>query len=76
MPTTTEAVYLLGCDRSTITRLAKRHGIGSRVGPLHFFTDADIERLRGLIQPGPGNPRAAEQSARALAKRWGKRAKA
>jgi excisionase family DNA binding protein len=74
MPTTTEAAEILGCDRSTITRLAKRHGIGSRIGPILYFSAEDIERLRPLIRSGPGNPQIAGESARGVAARLKKRA--
>ncbi len=47
---------MLGCSPRTVARRACDHGIGQRFGPLHFFSPTDVERLRGLVRSGPGNP--------------------
>lgn len=52
----TEAAATIGCNRYTITRHCQRHGIGDRVGRSIVLTPDDVERLRGLVRPGPGNP--------------------
>lgn len=62
-----EVAKTLGCHPNTITRVARAHQIGLR----GIYTDADVARLRSLIQPGPGCPamRAGGDAARELQKR-------
>lgn len=54
--TTAQVAAALGCDRSTVTRAAKRLGVGRRHANSLAFTAADVRRLRAAIADGPGNP--------------------
>ena len=54
--TCTAAAALLGCTPPTVSRAAKKHGIGNVIGHVRALSAADVRRLRGLIRSGPGNP--------------------
>jgi hypothetical protein len=53
--TTKDIVARLNCDRATVRRLAKKHGIGRKFGRDWAFTAADRHRLSRILQP-VGNP--------------------
>lgn len=51
-----EAAAALGCSRSTVARWCGIAGIGLRIGGTLALSPRDVQRLRGLVRPGPGNP--------------------
>lgn len=54
----------LGCRDTTVRRLAQAHNLGRRVGKrFKVFTAADLETLRQMLKPGPGNPNWVKQTA-------------
>jgi len=54
--TTTDVANLIGFHRSTVSRVCNSEGIGRLVGGRRLLWAEDVERLRGLIHPSPGNP--------------------
>lgn len=53
------AAVALGCSAYTVRRHCRRLGIGQHTsGPTSplILLPSDVERLRGVVQPGPGNP--------------------
>jgi len=55
--TVAQAAVTLACAARTVARVAALHGIGIMVTTrFRALTAADVERLRPLIRPGPGNP--------------------
>jgi predicted DNA-binding transcriptional regulator AlpA len=55
--TTSEVAARLGIHRSRVLRLAKRYGIGQKLGPRAWvFTDADIAALRAHSTGKAGRP--------------------
>lgn len=58
MLTTTDAAARLNCDTSTVRRWCKRESIGTRHGRDWLLSDADLKRLAGFVQSGPGRPRS------------------
>ena len=58
--TTADAAQTIGCDSSVIRRACKLHDIGQLFGKVRLLSPADVARLRGLVQDGPGRPRKAE----------------
>jgi len=54
--TCSAAAALLGCTPPTVSRTAKKHGVGHVIGKVRALTAADVDRLRKLIRSGPGNP--------------------
>lgn len=53
---TSEAASRLNVSRRTIQRVAARHGIGSRVGPVLVLSESDVRRLDKLVQRRRGWP--------------------
>ena len=58
--TTNEAAEILGRKRISVQLLAKRHGIGQKIGRDYLLTKEDIDRLRGL--QGAGRPTGSKDS--------------
>lgn len=56
--TSTTAAAALGCSTSTIRRHCASHGIGTRIGRDWLISGSDLDRLRSVVRPGPGNPNA------------------
>lgn len=55
---TVDAARILGCDRTTVYRVATANDIGQRTkGSKVLLTEADIEALRKLIRDAPGCPK-------------------
>lgn len=54
---TPEVAELLGREAITIRSLAKRKGIGTKIGPAYVFTEEDIEKLR-QVDPRGGKYKA------------------
>lgn len=57
--TPASASAALGCSSYTVRRHCRRLGIGAHTdGPTSplILLPSDVERLRGVVQPGPGNP--------------------
>jgi hypothetical protein len=54
LTTTTDAARELGCSRRTVTRWCLRLRLGRRLGDRLALTGADIDKLRGRVQPHPG----------------------
>ena len=52
--TTAQAAAILGLDASSVRRLARKLKLGQRLGRDWFFTQADLDRMRG--RPSVGNP--------------------
>lgn len=51
-----DAARKVGCHPDTLSRFAAKHGIGIR--GTGVFTQADVDRLKGLIRGGQrGNPK-------------------
>ena len=57
--TTTQVAAVIGCSSSAIRKFCERHVIGQVIGGVRLLVPADVERLRGLVQDGPGRPRKA-----------------
>lgn len=74
LKTTREVAKLLGRHRDTVSRNARNYGIGTSAGPGTplYFTDADIECLRGVIRDKPGNPKFGDPEFSARGGRAGK----
>lgn len=54
---TKQAAAELGVHTETVKRWARREGIGNKTHPrMWLFTPDDLDRLRELIHPAPGNP--------------------
>ena len=47
---------IIGVTRTTISRAARRIGVGQKIGPCWIFTDTDIDRLRPECRQTRGNP--------------------
>ena len=55
--TTSQVATELGCSVRTVQRHARKNSIGTRVTPqLTVFSRQDVEKLRELVRPTPGNP--------------------
>lgn len=63
MHTTSQAATKLRRSLRSVQRACAAHKIGTRFGKSLALTDADIERLRGLIPGEVGNPNFAENAA-------------
>lgn len=62
--TTDQIAEALGCRDTTVRRLAQSHNLGRRVGKrIKLFTAAELDTLRQLLKPGPGNPNWVKQAA-------------
>lgn len=56
--TTAQVADILGIDMSHVRRLARDHGLGTKLGErFAAMTVADMERLRALLKPGRGRPK-------------------
>jgi hypothetical protein len=53
--TTFDIAFVRGCDRSTVARAAKKHGIGQQVERRWLFTESEANKLVELIKDR-GNP--------------------
>ena len=51
-----DAARHLGCNRSTVSRAAKRLGVGTPLGTIILLTDAEVSRISKVIQEKAGNP--------------------
>jgi hypothetical protein len=54
--TSADVAERCGCIPDTVTRVAKANGVGTVVGRVRIYSEADVRRLRELIQDGPGCP--------------------
>lgn len=62
--TTDQVAAALGCRDTTVRRLAQAHNLGRRVGKrIKLFTAAELETLRQLLKPRPGNPNWVKRTA-------------
>lgn len=56
--TTTTAAAKLNCHPETIKRHCRQHDIGNLISPrLRILDDADLKRLRKLVQKDKGRPK-------------------
>lgn len=51
-----EVAELIGCSKPTVTRAAKKLGVGTRIGQTLAFSKGEIEQIRKAVRKGPGNP--------------------
>lgn len=59
-----EAADKIGCSRRTIQRRAADLSVGAIIGVSLVFTDAEVNQLAAVINPGqPGNPTFGSPSA-------------
>lgn len=72
--TAADAAKLIGCHVATVSRAAKKHGVGSKLGPIRVFSKADLEKLKRVAHAGKGNPimlRGAKAEKKALSSSGG-----
>jgi hypothetical protein len=51
---TAEVAASIGCAPTTVTRRARELGLGKLVFGRLGFTPGEVEKLRGVVQDGPG----------------------
>jgi hypothetical protein len=56
MKTSREVCEALGCDKGTVSRAARKLGVGKMVGTSKVFTLAEVAKLKKEIRAKPGNP--------------------
>lgn len=52
-----DAAKQLGCDPATVRRSCAAHKIGVQISGTWVLTEADLERLRGVVRAKRGNPK-------------------
>lgn len=63
--TTITAAAKFGCHPETVKRHCRQHGIGNLIsGRLRILDEADLKRLKKLVQKGKGRPRKRPKSKR------------
>jgi len=50
----TDVAQAIGCARVTVNHCAAKHGIGTHIGKVHVFDQADIDKIRALVSGNPG----------------------
>lgn len=70
--TTATAAAQIGCNPSTVRRLAAQHGVGVKIGRDWIFTAADVAKLRRIHADNAAPPSAemARRGAAGARKRW------
>lgn len=69
---TTAVAAQIGCDPSTIRRLAAQHGVGQKIGRDWIFTAGDVDKLRRIHAANavPTSEEMARRGAAGARKRW------
>lgn len=73
---TAEACRQIGCDKATISRWARRLGLGQKIGTCWALTAAEIQKIREKAPLRRGNPRGWVLANATIAKRKRKARKA